>query len=79
MAQLTASTTLRNSRCAVAGAFDDPAVMHGDGRVDQVAAQRPEPRQNAVLVGSRKPGVADDVGHQDRREFPGLAQLAPLG
>ena len=37
---------------AVARALDHAAVMHGDGRVDQVAAQRPEPRQNPVLVGS---------------------------
>jgi hypothetical protein len=28
----------------VAGALDDPSVMHGDGRIDQVAAQRPQPR-----------------------------------
>jgi hypothetical protein len=33
---------------AVAGALDDPTVVHGDGRIDQVAAQRPEPRQNPV-------------------------------
>ena len=38
--------------CAIAGALDDPSVVHGDDRVDQVAAQRPEPRQNPVLVGS---------------------------
>ena len=41
--------------CAVAGALDDAAVMHGDGRIDQVASQRPQPRQNPVLVGSGKP------------------------
>ena len=41
--------------CAVAGALDDPAMMHGDGRVDQVASERPQPRQNPVLVGSGKP------------------------
>ena len=58
---------------AVAGALDDAAVMHGDGRIDQVAAKRPQPRQNPVLVGSGEPAVADDVGHQDRRELSGLA------
>ena len=61
---------------AVAGALDDAAVVHGDGRVDQVAAQRPEPRQNPILVGSGKPRIADDVGHQDRGEFSGLAHGA---
>ncbi len=58
---------------AVAGALDDAPVMHGDGRVDQVAAKRPKPRQDPVLVGSGKPRIADHVGHQDRREFSGLA------
>src|SRR5580704_10642048 len=57
---------------AVAGALDDAAVVHGDDRVDQVAAQGPEPRQRAVLVGAGEPAVAGDVGHQNRRELPGL-------
>ena len=48
---------------AVAGALDDAAMMHGDGRVDQVAAKGPQARKNLVLVGSRKPRIADDVGH----------------
>ena len=48
---------------AVASALDDAAMMHGDGRIDQVASQRPQPRQNPVLVGSGKPRIADDVGH----------------
>ena len=38
-------------------------MMHGDGWVDQIAAQRPESRQNPVLVGPGKPRIADDVGH----------------
>ena len=43
IAQRTASTTLRNSTMtAVAGALDHAAVMHGDGRIDQIAAQRPQ-------------------------------------
>ena len=62
--------------CAIAGALDDPPVVHGDGRIDQVAAQRPEPRQNPVLVGSGKPRIADDVGYQDRGQFSGLAHGA---
>ena len=62
--------------CAIAGALDDAAVVHGDGRVDQVAAERPQPRQNPVLVGSGKPRIADHVGHQDRGQFSGLAHGA---
>src|ERR1700729_3608739 len=62
--------------CAIAGALDDPAVVHGDGRIDQVASERPQPRQNPVLVGSGKPRIADDVGHQDRRDLSSLAHGA---
>jgi hypothetical protein len=36
---------------AVAGALHHTAVMHGDGRIDQIAAQPSEPRQRAILVG----------------------------
>ena len=41
--------------CAIAGALDDASVVHGDDRVDQVAAERPQPRKNPVLVGSGQP------------------------
>ena len=61
---------------AVAGAFDDAAMMERDGRVAQVAAQRPQPRQNAILVRSREPAVTDDIGDQDRRELSGLGHCA---
>ena len=61
----------------IAGAFDDPAVMHGDGRIDQVAAQRTKSRQNAILVGAGKPTAADHVRAQDGREFAGLVHRAP--
>ena len=44
--------TAELDNCAIAGALDDPAVVHGDGRIDQVASERPQPRQNPVLVGS---------------------------
>ncbi len=55
------------------GALDHAPVMHGDGRIDQIAAQRPESRQDAILVRSREPAVPDDIRDQDRRNFPGLA------
>ena len=58
---------------AVAGALDDAAVMGGDGGVDQIAAQAPEARERAVLVRAGEPGIADHIGDQDRRNFPGLA------
>jgi hypothetical protein len=59
---------------AVAGALDDAPVVRGDGGIDQIAAQPPEPRQGAVLVGAREPAVADDVGHQDRGSFGRLVR-----
>ena len=62
---------------AVAGALDDAPVMDGDGRVDQVAAQRPQPRQRAILVRAGEPAIADHIRSQDRRKFPGLAHRAP--
>ncbi len=39
-------------------------VEIGDRQIEAVAAQRPEPRQGAVLVRARDPAVADD----DRRQ-----------
>ena len=57
---------------AVAGALDDAAVMHGDGRVDEVAAQRPKPRERALLVRAREPAVADHVGGEDGGELAGF-------
>jgi len=43
--------------------------VHGDGRIDQVAAQRPQPRENAILVRAREPAVADNIGDQDRSDL----------
>jgi hypothetical protein len=61
---------------AVAGALDDAAMVHGDDWVDQVAPKGAEPCEDAIFVRASKPGVADDVGNQDRGEFPGLAHGA---
>jgi hypothetical protein len=58
---------------AVAGALDDATMVHGDGRIDQVAAKGPQARQNAILVGSGEPRVADDIRHQNCRKLSGLA------
>ena len=58
---------------AVAGALDDAPAMRGDGGIDQIAAQPPQPRERAILVRAGEPAVADDIGDQDRRDFPGLA------
>ena len=38
----------------IARALDDAAVVHGDGRIDEVAAQGSQPCQGAILTTSRK-------------------------
>ena len=55
---------------AVARALDDAPVMRGDRRINQIAAQRPQPRQRSLLVGAGEPAVADDIGDQDRSDLP---------
>ena len=57
---------------AVASALDHASVVYGDDGVDQVAAERPEPRKRAVFVRPGEPAIAGDVGHQNRREFARL-------
>jgi hypothetical protein len=51
-------------------------MVHGDCGFNQIAAQRAQPRQNPVLVGPGEPRIADDVRHQDRGQFSGLAHGA---
>jgi hypothetical protein len=46
---------------AIACPLDDAAVMHGDGRVDQVASECPQSRQCAILIGSGQPAVPDHI------------------
>jgi hypothetical protein len=50
--------------------------MRGDRGVDQVAPEPPKARERAILIRSREPAAADDIGDQDRRNFPGLAHGA---
>ena len=52
-------------------------LVHGDRRVDQVAAQRAEPREKTLLVGSGEAGEADDVGDKDSGELARLRHVAP--
>ena len=41
--------------------LDDAAMMHGDEGVDQVAAERPEPRQNSIFVRAGESAIADHI------------------
>ena len=56
----------------IACALDDATVMHGDGRVDEVAAERPQAGQGAILVRAGKPAEADDIRGKDGGKFPAL-------
>jgi hypothetical protein len=62
---------------SIAGSLDDATVVYGDYRINQIAAQRSQPRQRAVLVRASKLGVADHVGDQDRSDLPGFAHSEP--
>ena len=50
----------------ITGPLYHASPVHSDGRIDQIAAQRPEPRQSAVFIGSGKPAEADHIRRQDR-------------
>jgi hypothetical protein len=62
----------------VPGAFDHPAPMHGNCRVDQIASQRSKPSQGALFVRSGQSAISDDIGGQDRGQFADLAHSAFL-
>ena len=57
----------------IARTLYDAAVVHSDGRIDEVAAQGPQPRQGAIFVRTCEPAVADHVSGQDRNQLPVLA------
>ena len=61
----------------VAGPLDHAPVVDGDGRIDQVAAQRPEPGERAILVGAGETAESDHVGGEDRGEFSRFGHRAP--
>jgi hypothetical protein len=53
---------------AVAGRFDDAALMFGDLRVDQFTAMGSEPGKSASLVLAHQSRVSDDIGGENGRE-----------
>ena len=56
----------------VAGALYHAPVMHGHCRIDQIASERAQPRQCAILVHAGKPAVSDHIGCENCSELPGL-------
>jgi len=63
---------------AVAGALDDAPVMHSNDWVDEIAAQRPQPSQCAILIRGGEATVANNVGREDRCKFPGFGHCVAL-
>ena len=59
---------------AVARPLDDAAVMQGDGGVDQIAAERSQPRKRPLLVGSRQ---ACCIRLRPPRELPRVSWSRP--
>ena len=45
----------------VPGALHDAPLVHGDSRIDQIAAQRPQPRQRAILVRAGELAESDHI------------------
>src|SRR5207245_3395880 len=61
---------------AVAGGLDDAAVVLGDLRIDELAAQRFEAFERALLVRPHQPRIPRHIGGEDRGETAGLAHTA---
>jgi hypothetical protein len=64
---------------SIARALDHSPAMNRDHGIDQVAAQRAQPRQRAVFVRAGQPAISGHVRSENRRKFPSLAHGAPLG
>src|SRR4029077_20670160 len=50
---------------AIARPLNHAPVMHGDGGIDQIASESPQPCQRTFLVAAREAAEADHVGGQD--------------
>jgi hypothetical protein len=61
---------------AVAGGLDDAAVVLGDLRIDELAAQRFEALERALLVRPHQARIPRHIGGKDRREAAG--RVIPL-
>jgi hypothetical protein len=54
-------------------------LVRVDGGIDQIAARPLWPRQGAIFVRPREPALANDIGDQNRRDFPGSHHTGPSG
>src|ERR1700722_684870 len=63
----------------VASALDGAPMMRSDRRIDQIVAQRPQPRQRSLLVRPGEPTVTDGISDQDRSDLPRFHHYAAPG
>ena len=61
----------------IAGALDDAAFVNGDRRVDQVASQRPQSGERAILVSRGETAKSNHISGEDRRDLSIFAHRAP--
>ena len=66
---------------AVSGPLDHATVVYGDGGIDQIAPQRPQPRKGALFVGAGEPAVTDYVTARMAASlrFPGTGSPSTAG
>src|SRR5450432_3857645 len=77
MAPRTVDHAAKLDERPIAGALEDTPVVHGDGGIDEIATERSQPRQSAILVRAGEPTEADDISCQYRCKLPGLGHNAP--
>jgi hypothetical protein len=63
---------------SVARALHYPPVVNGDGGINQIATERPQPRQCPILVGASEPAVSGHIRRKNGCEFPGLRHGSTL-
>ena len=54
---------------SIAGAFDDAAVMSGDGWIDEVAAEPPQARKGPILIGAGDVALPLALSRDQPRHF----------
>jgi hypothetical protein len=62
----------------IAGTLEDTPIVHGDGGVDKIAAQRTQPSKRAVFICACQAAESDHVGGQYRGKFSDFGHRASL-
>jgi hypothetical protein len=64
---------------AVASALNNAAMMGGNGRINEVAAEAPQSRKRPILVRPGESAVTDHIRNQDRCNLPRFRHGGPSG